>query len=83
MKSYLYGLLLGILVVLALASRSSLAGADGGAPSFLKPGHKYEAAQVGVFTILQVGEGGWIRVRDRSGRPAWLNTNATQVIWEH
>ncbi len=83
MKSYIYGLLLAATVIVVAASGSSSGGTGGHLPSFLKPGQKYEAAQVGVFTILQMGENGWIRVRDRTGRPAWLNTNATQVIWEH
>ncbi len=83
MKSYIYVLLFTLIVALASGCKSSAAATGRGALSFLRPGRKYEAAQVGVFTILQVGADGWIRVRDRGGKPAWLNTNATQVIWEH
>ena len=82
MKSCIWALLFLCLVASMPACRESSASAGTSAPSFLKPGKKYEAALVGAFTVLQIGENGWIRVRDRADRPAWLNTNATQVIWE-
>jgi hypothetical protein len=83
MKSYIFALLFALIVAPVSGCRTSAAATAGGTPSHLKPGWKYEAAQVAASTILQISENGWIRVRDRSGRPAWLNTNATQVIWAH
>jgi hypothetical protein len=82
MKSCICALLLASLIASVSACRESSAGEGNSAPSFLKPGKTYEAALVGAFTVLKIGENGWILVRDRAGKPAWMNTNATQVIWE-
>ena len=82
MKSAILTLLLACLIASASACRNTSASVGNSAPAFLRPGRTYEAALVGVFTVLEIGQNGWIRVRDRSGKPAWMNTNATQVIWE-
>jgi hypothetical protein len=82
MKSCICALLLVFLIVSVSACRESSASGGNSAPSFLKPGKTYETALVGAFTVLKIGENGWILVRDRAGRPAWMNTNATQIIWE-
>jgi hypothetical protein len=82
MKSWICALLLMFLIASLSACRGSSAGEGNSAPPFLKPGKTYEAALVGAFTVLKIGENGWILVRDRAGKAAWMNTNATQVIWE-
>lgn len=87
MKSFIRALLLVFLIASVSACRESSASTENSAstgnsvPSFLKPGKTYEAALVGAFTVLKIGENGWILVRDRAGKAAWMNTNATQVIW--
>lgn len=81
MKSFIRALLLVFLIASVSACRESSASTENSVPSFIKPGKTYEAALVGAFTVLKIGENGWILVRDRAGKPAWMNTNATQVIW--
>ena len=80
--------LLVVLLVLAAGWTAAPreAAAQGEAPSFLQVGRTYWifiADEEAVVEILEIGDGGWVRVRQsESNDEYWLNTNLVAVIRE-
>jgi hypothetical protein len=56
------------------------------APTFFQVGQTYAvnwaSALTWDVTVLELGRNGWVRVKERDGRPYWLNSNLLGIIRE-
>jgi len=56
------------------------------APPFLQVGQTYAVSWASGttwdVTVLELGPNGWVSVKERDGRPYWLNANLLGIIRE-
>ncbi len=82
-------LLIVVALLFACGQAPNTGGADGldrGCPRFIEVGKTYmfkenlNSGQTPIFTVAEIGNGGWIKANFSDGTNSWLNTNHILMI---